>query len=90
MDQEPIMVTVAEGTTDCDEVWEERNRLAVALRKIIAGDGSPPHLWDIDDARDVAETALASVFPEDPLGEKAIYDCPDAHGVNRLADEAAP
>lgn len=84
---DPMIVTIVEGLTDCDSVWDERNTLAVALRKIIAGDGAPPHLWGIDDARDVAETALDEVFPEDPLGEKAIYDCPSADGTNRLRDE---
>lgn len=84
---DPIVVTMFEGSSDNDDLWEERNTLAVALRKIIAGDGTPPHLWEIDDARDVAETALVEVFPEDPLGKRAIYDCPAADGRTRLREE---
>lgn len=89
--QEPIVVTVMEGITDCDEVWGERNRLAVALRKIGSLLDMDPcaHLTDEEDEIiKLCDTALRAVFPEDPLGEKAIYDCPDAHGVNRLREEA--
>lgn len=93
--QEPIVVTVAEGMTDCDEVWAERNRLALALRQVVALHGGSMAIWEMNDGSlvgatwgDVAMNALVEVFPEDPLGEQAIYDCPDARGVNRLREEA--
>lgn len=93
--QEPIVVTVAEGLTDCDEVWGERNTLAVALRRLVALDRGDMALWEMADGHlygatwgEVAFKALTEVFPEDPMGERAIYDCPDVHGVNHLREEA--
>lgn len=87
-------VVMREATTDCEEVWEERNRLAVALRRIVAINQGDFAIWGFVNQPsvgatwgDVARLALADVFPEDPLGERPIYDCPDAYGVNRLAEE---
>lgn len=87
---DPIMVTMFEGLTDCDDLWEERNTLAVALRKIARLMDFDPcaHLTDEEDEIiKLCDHALVEVFPEDPLGEKAIYDCPSADGTNRLRDE---
>lgn len=84
---DPIIVTMFEGSSDNDALWEERNTLAVALRRI--------HQRCLDGGEGVrggvyllANRALAEVFHEDPLGEKAIYDCPAADGRNRLREEA--
>lgn len=88
---DPIMVTMFEGLTDCDNLWEERNTLAVALRKIARLMDFDPcaHLTDEEDEIiKLCDAALRAVFPEDPLGEKAIYDCPAADGRNRLREEA--
>lgn len=99
--QEPIVVTMYLGRSDNDDLWEERNTLAVALRTIKARADRPSlhpssvdfpqyriTLWDeIMTMGEISMAALREVFPEDPLGEQAIYDCPSADGTNRLRDE---
>lgn len=80
MGDDGVSVTVAEAMTDCDELFEDRNTLAVALRSIVVH-GSKV---GIDGT---AWKALEAVFPDDPLGEQALYDCADADGRNRLREE---
>lgn len=91
---DPIVVTMYLGRSDNDALWEERNTLAVALRRLVALDRGEMALWEMADGGlygatwgAVALRALTEVFPEDPLGERAIYDCPDLHGVNLLREE---
>ncbi len=99
---DPIIVTMFEGSSDNDDLWEERNRLAIGLRIIIAeiddthaadpaSAEAPCYLVDyvrvVESLRDAALGALGDTFPDDPLGEKAIYDCPAADGRNRLREE---
>lgn len=81
---DPMMVTVFEGLGDNEALWEDRNRLAIALRIIVSEIEVGDTLASI---RDAAFGALSDVFPGDPLGEKPLYDCPDAHGRNRLREE---
>lgn len=102
MGDDGVSVTVAEAMTDCDELWEERNRLAIGLRVIIAeiddthaadpsSADAPNYLRDyaliVMSLRDAAFGALSDTFPDDPLGRMPLYDCPDAHGRNRLREE---
>lgn len=77
---DPMMVTVFEGLGDNEALWEERNTLAVALRKIVS-------MYQLDQQHYTAKAALEAVFPDDPLGRMPLYDCPDAQGRNRLREE---
>lgn len=84
---DPMMVTVFEGLGDNEALFEDRNTLAVALRAIVAHLDLPDEEISTDAIWATAVDTLGIVFPDDPLGEQALYDCPAADGRNRLREE---
>lgn len=78
-----------------DELYEQRNTLAVALRRVHAlrPEDAPGYgimepgeeaEWLVEQSDRIVMDALEQVFPGDPFGTEGLYDCPAADGINYL------
>lgn len=72
-------------STENEDLYEQRAILGQALRRVVEGykRGEPGFML-----RDAADRALERVFPGDPLGNRAMYDCPMWDGSNPIEDVA--